>query len=161
MELQNISGMPLEKFEAVRDELLAKANADPKLASVRLTELPDIATLRVDLDQQKLSALGLTQQQVNSTLSTARERAICQRLHRSRRVKRVFVRGDAPYRSEPEDLKQWFVRGSSGQMAPFSSFSTINWGVAPTTLSRFNGIPSYEFGDRRHPATARVTPCSG
>ena len=30
-------------------------------------------------------------------------------------------------------------------MAPFSSFSTINWGVAPTTLSRFNGIPSYEF----------------
>ncbi|WP_294307020.1 efflux RND transporter permease subunit, partial [uncultured Sphingomonas sp.] len=61
------------------------------------------------------------------------------------RVKRVFVQGDAPYRSEPEDLKQWFVRGSSGQMAPFSSFSTINWGVAPTTLSRFNGIPSYEF----------------
>ncbi len=71
MELQNISGMPLEKFEAIRDQLLAKANADPMLASVRLTELPDIATLRVDLDQQKLAALGLTQQQVNSTLSTA------------------------------------------------------------------------------------------
>ena len=29
MELQNISGMPLEKFEAVRDQLLAKAN-EPK-----------------------------------------------------------------------------------------------------------------------------------
>ncbi len=145
MELQNISGMPLEKFEAVRDQLLAKANADPMLASVRLTELPDIATLRVDLDQQKLSALGLTQQQVNSTLSTAWGGQYVNDFIDRGRVKRVFVQGDAPYRAEPEDLKQWFVRGSSGQMAPFSSFSTINWGVAPTTLSRFNGIPSYEF----------------
>ncbi|MGE7206360.1 multidrug efflux RND transporter permease subunit [Sphingomonas sp. NPDC019816] len=145
MQLQNISGMPLEKFEAVRDELLAKANADPKLASVRLSELPDIATLRVDLDQQKLAALGLTQQQVNSTLSTAWGGQYVNDFIDRGRVKRVFVQGDAPYRSEPEDLKQWFVRGSSGQMAPFSSFSTINWGVAPTTLSRFNGIPSYEF----------------
>jgi multidrug efflux pump len=145
MELQNISGMPLDKFEAVRDQLLAKANADPMLASVRLTELPDIATLRVDLDQQKLSTLGLTQQQVNSTLSTAWGGQYVNDFIDRGRVKRVFVQGDAPYRSEPEDLKQWFVRGSSGQMAPFSSFSTINWGVAPTTLSRFNGIPSYEF----------------
>ncbi len=145
MELQNISGMPLEKFEAIRDQLLAKANADPMLASVRLTELPDIATLRVDLDQQKLSALGLTQAQVNSTLSTAWGGQYVNDFIDRGRVKRVYVQGDAPYRAEPEDLKQWFVRGSSGQMAPFSSFSTINWGVAPTTLSRFNGIPSYEF----------------
>lgn len=145
MELQNISGMPLEKFEAIRDQLLAKANADPMLASVRLSELPDIATLRVDLDQQKLSALGLTQQQVNSTLSTAWGGQYVNDFIDRGRVKRVYVQGDAPYRGEPEDLKQWFVRGSSGQMAPFSSFSTINWGVAPTTLSRFNGIPSYEF----------------
>jgi multidrug efflux pump len=145
MELQNISGMPLEKFEAIRDQLLAKANADPKLASVRLSELPDIATLRVDLDQQKLSALGLTQQQVNSTLSTAWGGQYVNDFIDRGRVKRVYVQGDAPYRAEPEDLKQWFVRGSTGQMAPFSSFSTINWGIAPTTLSRFNGIPSYEF----------------
>ena len=46
----------------------AMANADPKLASVRLTELPDIATLRIDMDQQKLAALGLTQSAANNTL---------------------------------------------------------------------------------------------
>ena len=131
------------------------------LASVRLTELPDIATLRVDLDQQKLAALGLTQQQVNSTLSTAWGGQYVNDFIDRGRVKRVFVQGDAPYRAEPEDLKQWFVRGSSGQMAPFSSFSTINWGVAPTTLSRFDGISSYEFRDRPRRAAARATRCSG
>ncbi len=55
------------------------------------------------------------------------------------------MQGDASYRATPDDLSEWYVRGSSGQMVPFSSFATIRWGQAPTTLSRFNGVPSYEF----------------
>ncbi|MGR6328700.1 efflux RND transporter permease subunit [Sphingomonas sp. XXL09] len=145
MELQNTSGMSQDKFEAVRDQLLAAANADPTMTSVRLTELPDIATLQVNMDNQKLAALGLTQSQANSTLSTAWGGQYVNDFIDRGRVKRVYVQGDAPYRAEPDDLKQWFVRGSNNQMAPFSSFSTISWGQAPTTLSRFNGIPSFEF----------------
>jgi multidrug efflux pump len=145
MELQNTSGMSPEKFAQARDRLLAAANADPALASVRLSELPDIATLQVDLDQQKLAALGLNQSTVNSTLSTAWGGQYVNDFIDRGRVKRVFVQGDAPYRAQPDDLKQWFVRGANGQMAPFSSFSTIRWGTAPTTLSRFNGLPSFEF----------------
>ena len=145
MELQNTGGLTTEQFAAARDKLLAAANADPDLRSVRLTELPDIATLQIDLDQQKLAALGLTQQAVNSTLSTAWGGQYVNDFIDRGRVKRVFIQGDAPYRSAPTDLGQWFVRGSNGQMAPFSSFSQIGWGTAPTTLSRFNGISSFEF----------------
>jgi len=145
MELQNTGGLTQDQFNAARDKLLAAANADPTLSSVRLTELPDIATLQVDIDQQKLAALGLTQANVNSTLTTAWGGQYVNDFIDRGRVKRVYVQGDAPYRSKPDDLGQWFVRGASGQMAPFSSFATIGWGTAPTTLSRFNGISSYEF----------------
>ena len=145
MELQNTGGLTQDQFADARDKLLAAANADPMLASVRLTELPDIATLRVDMDQQKLSALGLTQTAANSTLTTAWGGQYVNDFIDRGRVKRVYVQGDAPYRSSPEDLKQWFVRGSSGQMVPFSSFATTDWATTPTTLSRFNGIASYEF----------------
>ena len=145
MELQNSSGMDQAKFEAARDKLLAAANADPVLASVRLTELPDVATLKVDVDQQKLAALGLTQNDVNTTLSTAWGGRYVNDFVDRGRVKRVFVQGDAPYRADPANLAQWFVRGSSGQMAPFSAFSQTSWSQAPTTLSRFQGIPSFEF----------------
>ena len=145
MELQNTGGLTQDQFADARDKLLAAANADPMLASVRLTELPDIATLRVDMDQQKLSALGLTQIAANSTLTTAWGGQYVNDFIDRGRVKRVYVQGDAPYRSSPEDLKQWFVRGSSGQMVPFSSFATTDWATTPTTLSRFNGIASYEF----------------
>jgi multidrug efflux pump len=145
MELQNASGMSREKFAAARDKLLAAARNDPVLASVRLTELPDVATLKVDVDPQKLSVLGLTQADVNTTLSTAWGGRYVNDFVDRGRVKRVYVQGDAPFRAAPSDLSQWFVRGSSGQMAPFTSFSTSDWSVAPTTVSRFNGIPSFEF----------------
>jgi len=145
MELQNTGGLSQEQFNTARDKLLAMANADPMLASVRLTELPDIATLRIDMDQQKLSALGLTQSNANSTLTTAWGGQYVNDFIDRGRVKRVYVQGDAPYRASPEDLKQWFVRGSNGQMVPFSSFASTGWATAPTTLSRFNGISSFEF----------------
>jgi len=145
LELQNASGMRRANFNAARDRLLAAARQDPALTSVRLTELPDIATLNVGLDARKLAALGLSQGDVNATLSTAWGGLYVNDFVDRGRVKRVYVQGDAPYRAQPSDLDGWYVRGSSGQMAPFSSFATASWSQAPTTLSRFNGIPSYEF----------------
>ena len=144
MELQNAGGLSQVEFNAARDKLLALARADSSLTAIRLTELPDVATLRVDADQQKLSTLGLTQANVNSTLSTAWGGQYVNDFIDRGRVKRVYVQGDAQYRAQPSDLSQWFVRGSNGQMAPFSSFAKTSWGQAPTTLSRFNGIASYE-----------------
>ena len=145
IELQNTSGMSIEKFEAARDKLLAAASAEPSLVGVRLTELPDVPTLHVDVDPQKLSSFGLTQANVNATLSAAWGGQYVNDFLDRGRVKRVFVQGDAPYRSKPSDLDQWFVRRSQGQMVPFSSFATTNWQKAPVSLSRFNGIQSYEF----------------
>ncbi|MFV0623863.1 efflux RND transporter permease subunit [Sphingomonas sp. ac-8] len=154
MELQNTSGMSAEKFAEARDKLLAAANADSSLQGVRLSELPDVATLKVDLDQQKLSALGLNQNDVNATLSTAWGGRYVNDFIDRGRVKRVYVQGDAPYRAEPSNLNQWFVRTNDGSMAPFSSFAQTSWAVAPTTLSRFQGLPSYEFQGDAAPGTS-------
>ncbi len=145
MELQNTTNMPLDKFEAARDQLLAKAVADPALVGVRLTELPDVATLQVNIDPQKLAALGLTQNDVNTTLSPAWGGRDVNDCLDPGRVKRGYVQGDAPYRSAPTDLSQWYVRGSAGQVVPFSAIATTTWAQAPVSLSRFNALPSFEF----------------
>jgi multidrug efflux pump len=151
MQLQNAAGMPAEQFAAARDRLLAAANADPMLTGVRLSELPDVATLKVDLDQQKLAALGLSQGDVNSTLSTAWGGRYVNDFINRGRVKRVYVQGDAPFRAEPSNINEWFVRTRSGEMAPFSSFAQTSWATAPTTLSRFQGIASYEIQGQAAP----------
>jgi multidrug efflux pump len=144
MQLQNTSGLSREQFAAARDHLLAAAATDPLLDQVRLSELPDVASLKVNVDQQRLAALGLTSSDVNSTLSTAWGGRYVNDFVDRGRVKRVYVQGDAPYRSEPSDIGSWFVRNNQSQMVPFTSFATTGWTVAPVTLDRFEGYPSFE-----------------
>ncbi|WP_066826153.1 efflux RND transporter permease subunit [Sphingomonas mali] len=151
VELENTGGLTRDQFRAARDQLLADARADPTLAAVRPSDLPDQPTLKVDTDAQKLSVLGLTQASVNATLSTAWGGSYVNDFNDRGRVKRVYVQGDAPYRSSPEDIAKWYVRGTNGQMVPFSSFATISWSNAPTSLSRFNGISSYEISGQSAP----------
>jgi HAE1 family hydrophobic/amphiphilic exporter-1/multidrug efflux pump len=58
------------------------------------------------------------------------------------RIKKVFMQGDAPYRMNPGDVDIWHVRNSSGDMVPFSSFSSGRWSFGSPKLERFNGISS-------------------
>jgi multidrug efflux pump len=145
MELLNSSGMSRDDFIAGRDKLLELANADATLESVRLSDLPDVATLKVDIDQQRLGALGLNAGDVNSTLATAWGGRYVNDFVDDGRVKRVYVQGDVPYRSDPDSLGQWYVRGSSGEMSPFSAFASTGWSTGPSSLSRFQGFPAFEF----------------
>jgi multidrug efflux pump len=144
IELQNTSGMPRAQFDAASNRLIAAAQRDPLLGSVRPTLLPDMPTLRVNSDPQVLSALGLSQDDVNATLSTAWGGSYVNDFVDRGRVKRVYVQGDAPFRATPDSIYGWHVRGSGGQMTPFSAFATTSWAQAPTALLRFNGVPAVE-----------------
>jgi multidrug efflux pump len=144
LELLNTGGLSREDFKARLDQLLNEARSDPILTSVRQNSLADNPTLKVDIDPEKAGALGLSQAQVDSTLTAAWGGAYVGDFVDRGRVKRVYVEGDAAYRSRPEDLGAWQVRTANGEMAPFSAFARTRWTQAPTTLSRFNGVSSYE-----------------
>ena len=154
MELLNTGGMSQEDFEAARDRLLAQAMANPKLASVRLTELPDVASLKVNVDQQRVATLGINASDVNSTISTAWGGRYVNDFIDRGRVKRVYVQGDAQYRSQPSDIDQWFVRNNQGGMVPFSSFAQTSWITTPTSSSRFLGYPSFELSGQGAPGVS-------
>ena len=145
MELENTGGMPQQQFAVVRDKLVAAANADRNLSQVRLSQLPDTPTLKVNVDQPTLAALGISTSDVNSTLSAAWGGTYVNDFVDRGRVKRVFVQGDAQFRSQPSDLNQWSVRNTQGGMVSFDTFAKTGWSVAPVTLYRFNGIQAYEY----------------
>ena len=69
-------------------------------------------------------------------------------------MKRVYVQGDAPYRADPSSLGQWYIRSQNGEMAPFSSFAQAGWATAPSSLSRFQGVPAFEFQGQPAPGVS-------
>ena len=154
LQFQNTSGMSRDDFLKARDRLLQLATADERLTGVRFTDLNDLATLEVKTDPQRLTAYGLTNADVNNTLSTAWGGRYVNDFIDNGRVKRVYVQGDAPYRADPQSLGQWFVRGSSGQMSPFSAFAKLGWSTAPASLSRFGGVPAFELQGQAAPGVS-------
>jgi multidrug efflux pump len=154
MEMLNTGGMTPAQFADARDRLLNEASSDPQLASVRLSELPDVASLKVNVDQQRIAALGLSASDVNNTLATAWGGRYVNDFIDRGRVKRVYVQGDAEYRSEPSDIDQWYVRNNQGGMVPFSSFAQTSWITTPTSSSRFLGYPSFEISGQGAPGVS-------
>jgi multidrug efflux pump len=144
MELLNSGALSRQQFKTEMNQLLAEAKNDPILTGVRQNSLEDTPTLNVDIDEEKVGALGIPQIQVDQTLTAAWGGNYVDDFVDRGRVKRVYVQGDAPYRSRPEDIANWYARSANGGMAPFSAFARTSWAQTPTTLNRFNGVSSYE-----------------
>jgi multidrug efflux pump len=124
--------------------LLRDAGKDARLQSVRANSVAGTPQLQIDIDQLKASALRLSLDDVNTTLGIAWGGSYVNDFIDRGRVKRVYVQADAPYRSDPDDIRQWFVRGSTGAMTPFSAFATTRWSQGAPQLERYNGLPAVQ-----------------
>ena len=153
-ELEDKGGIGHDRLNAAKGQLLGMASQDHGLVAVRPNGLPDVPQLKVSVDQPHAGALGLNLADVNDTLSTAWGGAYVNDFIDRGRVKHVYVQGDAQFRARPQDLNDWFVRGASGTMAPFSSFSNTSWIVGPSRLERYNGLSSFEIQGQPAPGVS-------
>lgn len=127
-----------------RDAFLEAANKNPLLAGVRLNELKEMPRLKINIDTEKATSLGISIADINSTLSSAWGGNYINDFIDRGRVKKVYLQGEMQFRAKPEDLNQWHVPNNKGEMTPFSAFATSSWEYGAETLGRYNGLASYE-----------------
>jgi multidrug efflux pump len=142
LQLVDRGGLGHERLMQARNQLLGMAAQNPKLIGVRPNGLEDTPQYKLEVDREKASALGLSLNDINSTLSAAWGSSYVNDFIDNGRVKKVYLQADAPYRMQPDDLDRWYVRNASGQMVPFSAFTTAEWTYGSPKLERFNGISS-------------------
>ena len=140
-----------ERMVAARDQFIAAAAKDPRLMGVRIFGQKDVSQLQIDVDFAKAGAYGLTQAEINDTISTAWGGTYVNDFIDRGRLKHVYVQADAPFRSRPEDLQLLHVRGVSGAMAPLGEVATTRWKSGPALLERFNGTPSFQIDGQAAP----------
>jgi HAE1 family hydrophobic/amphiphilic exporter-1/multidrug efflux pump len=142
LQLQDRADLGHDALMAARNQLLGLAQKDPRLAKVRPAGLEDTAQFKMDVDQQKAAALGISLADVNATLASTWGVTYVNDFIDKGRTKRVYLQADAPFRMQPEDLGRWYVRQRGGEMVPFSAFATGRWTMGSPKLERFNGLPS-------------------
>ncbi|HFV9290698.1 multidrug efflux RND transporter permease subunit AcrB [Serratia fonticola] len=134
-----------EKLTAARNQLLGMAAEHPDLlVGVRPNGLEDTPQFKLIVDQEKAQTLGVSLSDINTTLGTALGGSYVNDFIDRGRVKKVYVQADAPFRMLPDDINNWYVRGSTGQMVPFAAFATAKWEYGSPRLERYNGLPSME-----------------
>jgi HAE1 family hydrophobic/amphiphilic exporter-1 len=144
MQLKDLGGLGHEALIKARDQFLSLAGDDPRISKVRSSGLDDTPQFRINIDDKKAGALGLTPNSINSTLSIAIGGNYVNDFIDRGRVKKVYVQADAPFRMQPENINDWYVRNANNEMVQFSSFSESDWTFGSPLLERFNGVSSVE-----------------
>lgn len=127
-----------------RNQLIAMAASNPDVTAVRAQGLEDTPQYQVDIQQSKARALGLSLDDINTTLSAAFGSIYVNDFTDERRVHQVIVQGDKEFRMLPKDIEKLYVRNTAGKMVPFSAFATARWIYGPPRIERYNGLPAME-----------------
>lgn len=154
LQLQDRGGLGHKALMDARNQLLGMAMRNPKLIAVRPNGQEDSPQFKLDIDDVRAGALGVSLADINTVLSTAWGSSYVNDFIQSGRVKKVFLQADARYRMLPEDINAWYVRNKRGEMVPFSAFSTAHWQYGSPRLERYNGIPSMEIMGQAAPGVS-------
>ncbi|EBN6296602.1 efflux RND transporter permease subunit [Salmonella enterica] len=144
-ELIDQGGLGHDALTKARNQLLGMVAKHPNLlVRVRPNGLEDTPQFKLDVDQEKAQALGVSLSDINETISAALGGYYVNDFIDRGRVKKVYVQADAQFRMLPGDINNLYVRSANGEMVPFSTFSSARWIYGSPRLERYNGMPSME-----------------
>ncbi|MDE2355684.1 MAG: efflux RND transporter permease subunit [Alphaproteobacteria bacterium] len=151
LELENQGNLPRSAFLAARNQLLGMAAHDPLLMGVRPNGQEDTPQIKVDVDQARAGALGLSISDINDAIASDIGESYINDFIDRGRVKHVYMQADTPFRMSPEDIGRLYVRAANGQMTPLSAVASEHWVIGPAKLERYNGAPSFEIQGQAAP----------
>ena len=144
-ELIDQGGLGHTALTQARNQLLGMVKQHPdQLVRVRPNGLEDTPQFKLDVDQEKAQALGVSLSDINETISAALGGYYVNDFIDRGRVKKVYVQADAHFRMLPSDINNMYVRSANGEMVPFSAFVTSRWIYGSPRLELYNGLPSME-----------------
>ncbi len=144
-ELIDQGGLGHDALTKALNQLLGMVAKHPDLlVRVRPNGLEDTPQFKLDVDQEKAQALGVSLSDINETISAALGGYYVNDFIDRGRVKKVYVQADAQFRMLPGDINNLYVRSANGEMVPFSTFSSARWIYGSPRLERYNGMPSME-----------------
>jgi multidrug efflux pump len=132
----------IEKLREVLPAFMAKVQENPifQMADVNLKfTKPE---LRIHIDREKASALGVSTQNIGQTLQLALSGQRFGYFFMNGKQYQILgdlARGD---RNKPLDLQSLYVRNNYGDMIQFDNLVTLTEETAPPSLSRYNRFVS-------------------
>jgi HAE1 family hydrophobic/amphiphilic exporter-1 len=136
--LQDRTGGTVEQLFDSLEKLTQAARKRPELASLVSTFRPSVPQLYIDVDQDRVLKQGLQFADVYQTLQSFLGGAYVNQFNRFGRQWKVYLQAEPQYRNNSEQINNFYVRNSKGEMTPLGSLVTIRRVSGPEYTNRFN-----------------------
>jgi HAE1 family hydrophobic/amphiphilic exporter-1 len=137
-ELQQTGGGSLEDLERVYGEFRQQVSKRPEIAGLFATFSSRDPQFVVTIDREKAKSLGVPFTQITSALQIYMGSQYVNDFDFNNRSYRVYVQADAQFRSQPRDLKEFYVRSDSGSMIPLENLVSVREATNASTITHYN-----------------------
>jgi hydrophobic/amphiphilic exporter-1 (mainly G- bacteria), HAE1 family len=122
--------------------LFEKIRALPGLQDVNTDLLITSPQVRIDIDRNRASALGVTADQLEGALYAAYGSKQVSTIYTPSNQYWVILEVDPQYQRDPTALSRLYVRAAGGALVPLGSVAQITTGVGPLTVNHLGQLPS-------------------
>ena len=136
--LQDRTGGTVAQLFDSLEKLTQAARKRPELASLVSTFRPSVPQLYIDVDQDRVLKQGLQFADVYQTLQSFLGGAYVNQFNRFGRQWKVYLQAEPQYRNSSDQINNFYVRNSKGEMTPLGSLVTIRRVSGPEYTNRFN-----------------------
>src|SRR6202008_4308388 len=112
-------------------QFLAAARKRPEIGSISTTSLPSAPQVYVDVDRPKVIAQGVQLADVYKTLQTFMGGVLVNYFNRFGRQWQVYVQAEGDFRTQAENLGQFYVSNDAGQPVPLSALTRVKASAGP------------------------------
>jgi HAE1 family hydrophobic/amphiphilic exporter-1 len=136
--LEDRSGQDVQFLSDNVVKFMAAASKRPEIAGLSTTYLPSVPQQFVDVDRDKVIKQGVPINDVYRTIQAFMGGLFVNYFNRFGRQWQVYVEAEGDYRTKSENVGQFFVRNSSGEMVPLSALTKFESRTGPEFTMRFN-----------------------
>jgi HAE1 family hydrophobic/amphiphilic exporter-1 len=136
--VQDQGGHTLEELAGVTQQLVREGNADPSLTGLFSSFSANDPQLVLTIDREKAKALDVPVEEVTQTLQVYVGSAYVNDFDFNDRTYRVFVQADERFRSNPRELRQYYVRSRAGRMLPLEDLLEERRESTPQVINHYN-----------------------
>jgi len=135
-------------------KLFAKLKTRPELADVASDQANAARQLKLRIDRDAASRLGIDPAAVDNTLYDAFGQRHVAQLFTTLNTYYVILEVDPSFQSGPYALNRIYVHSSNGSTVPLSQFTTIDYGSAPLAVNHQDQFPSVTLSFNLAPGTS-------
>ena len=140
LEFVIMSQAPYADLQRIVDRFLGEVQKNPGILNLQTDLRLNTPELRVAVNRDKLSDIGVPVETVGRTLETMLGGRQVTRFKRDGEQYDVIVQVAPRDRTTTTDISDIYVRARSGEMVQLSNLLTIREGVSPQSLNHFNRI---------------------